>query len=142
MHFSVASFLLLLSSPEGYQYFPNCNANRLIGDICCREADSSTPKLFQLVDDDEVVSMPGCNDSTVYLECTRVQVNMEAVTDRSINEVVLPDGTLVQRSGHCNDGESVKTNHHCVHFNNDNHTASVYMSYALENGPVAEYALV
>ena len=94
------------------------------------------------MDDDEVVSMPGCNDSTVYLECTRVQVNMEAVTDGSINEVVLPDGTLVQRSGHCNDGESVKTNHHCVHFNNDNHTASVYMSYALEDGPVPEYAFI
>ena len=141
MHFLVGSILLLLS-PAGYQYFLKCNANRIIGDICCREAASSTPKLFELVDDDKEVSMPGCNDSSIYLECTRVQVNMEAVTDDNINEVVLPDGTLVKRSGHCNDGESVKTNHHCVHFNNDNHTASVYMSYSLEDGPVAEYELI
>ena len=65
---------------------------------------------------------------------------MSVILDDAVNEVALPDGTIVTRSEMCDDGhvdengKSTNSTNSCAHFNNPpNHTASVYMSYSGED---------
>ena len=86
---------------------------------------------------DEVVSLKGCDDPAIYIACKIVEINKDAVLDTSVAEVALPDDTIVKRSDICNDGGLGRG---CVHFNNENHTASVYLSYGgLEDSPSSKY---
>ena len=101
-----------------------------------REATSDAPDLFSFIEDEEVVSLPDCNDTSIYLACMKVKVNKDAVLDDAVIEVALPDGTVVKRSGVCDDGQRGENRHGCAHFNNDDHTASIYMSYSLEDGAI------
>ena len=80
----------------------------------------------------EEVSLAGCKDSSIYLQCIKVQVNMGAILDDATTEVALPDGTIVTRSEICDDGHVDENGKGCAHFNNDDHTASIYMSYSLD----------
>ena len=57
---------------------------------------------------------------------------MDAVRDDGVAEVALPDETIVKRSDLCDNGDLGRRG--CAHFNNENHTASVYLSYGLLNG--------
>ena len=78
---------------------------------------SDTPELFDLMPD-EMVPLPGCNEEAIYLGCYRVkvgcfvvikisrvvtnndsgmQVNLNLVSDNTIKDVALPDGTVVSR---------------------------------------------
>ena len=98
--------------------------------ISCRGEDTSgAPALFNITADEEV-TMDGCDDSSIYLACFKVKVNMEAILDTDITEVALPDGTIASRSAVCDAGDD--TGYGCAHFNNDDHTASIYMSYSLD----------
>lgn len=81
-----------------------------------------------------MMTLPDCKDPSIYLSCMNVQVNMKAVLDDNIKEVALPDGTVVKRSKKCDDGQPGENAHGCAHFNNDDHTASIYMSFWLEDG--------
>ena len=81
----------------------------------------------------EKVSMPGCNDSSIYLACFKVQVNLKAVSDNTITEVILPRGTIAYRSGVCDDGNRIGRGYGCAHFTNDDKTASIYLSYPLDD---------
>ena len=75
---------------------------------------------------DRVVSLYGCDDPTIYIACKTVEINRDAVLDVSVAEMALPDDTIVKRSDLCNDGGLGRG---CAHFNNEDHTASVYLSY-------------
>ena len=90
---------------------------------------SDAPAVFNLVTNEEV-SLAGCKDSSIYLQCIKVQVNMGAILDDTVTEVVLPDGTIVKRSEICDDGHVDENGNGCAHFNNDDHTASFYVSYS------------
>merc|ERR1712165_249449 len=79
---------------------------------------------------DQAVSLRGCDDPTIYIACKTVEINMDAVLDASIDEVALPDDTIVKRSDLCNDGGLGRG---CAHFNNEDHTASVYLSYGRQD---------
>ena len=78
--------------------------------------------------------MARCNDPSVYIACFNVEVNMSAILDNAVTEVALPDGTIVKRSALCDDGnDDVGNGYGCAHFNSDDHTASIYMSYSLDD---------
>ena len=98
----------------------------------CREAYSDIPAIFNLTAN-EKVSLAGCNDSSIYLQCHVVQVNMGVIVDDFITEVSLPDGSIVTRSEICDDGFVDEEGNGCAHFNNDNHTASIYLSFTLDD---------
>ena len=97
-----------------------------------RETNSGAPDLFNLMAK-ELVSLAGCNDSSIYQQCIKVQVNMDVILDEAINKVALPDGTIVTRTD-CDDGRVEENGKGCAHFSNaPDHTASIYMSYSLED---------
>ena len=56
---------------------------------------------------------------------------MDAILNDTVNEVALPDGTILTRSEICDDGHDENGNG-CAHFNNNDHTASMYMSYSMD----------
>ena len=58
---------------------------------------------------------------------------MGAILDYAVTEMALPDGTIVTRSDICDDGHVDENGNGCIHFNNDDHTASFYMSYSSED---------
>ena len=64
---------------------------------------------------------------------------MSAILDTSITNITLPDRTIVERSPYCDDGKDMMDmmddgdGYGCAHFNNRDHTASIYMSYSLED---------
>ena len=106
-------------------------ANKLRSGSRCREVTPDAPAIFNLMAN-ERVSLAGCNDTSIYLQCIKVQVNMDAILDDAVTEVSLPDGTIVTRSEICDDGHVDENGNGCAHFNNDDHTASIYMSYSLQ----------
>ena len=68
---------------------------------------------------------------------------MDVVLDNSVAEVALPDGTIVQRSDNCDNGEQDLGQRGCAHFNNEDHTASVYLSYGgLDDTPSSKYNFI
>ena len=58
---------------------------------------------------------------------------MDAVLNETLLEVALPDGTIVTRRNDTDDGEDEDIGRGCAHFNNANHTASVYLDYPLDD---------
>ena len=58
---------------------------------------------------------------------------MGMIVDDFITEVSLPDGSIVTRSEICDDGFVDEEGNGCAHFNNDNHTASIYLSFTLDD---------
>ena len=81
--------------------------------------------------EEEAISPVECSDSTVYLDCFRVEVNMDAVVNDAITKVSLPDGTIVTRSGDCDDGEEGRSAQRgCAHFKNANPYSNIYMTYS------------
>ena len=89
---------------------------------------------------DRVVSLYGCDDPTIYIACKTVEINRDAVMDVSVAEMALPDDTIVKRSDLCNDGGLGRG---CAHFNNEDHTASVYLSYGgLDDTPSSKYNFI
>ena len=57
---------------------------------------------------------------------------MDVILDGTANEVALPDGTILTRSAICDDGHVDEKGNGCAHFNNNDHTASMYMSYLMD----------
>ena len=57
---------------------------------------------------------------------------MEAVLDEMLLDIALPDGTIVTRRNDTDDGEDKEVGRGYAHFNNANHTASVYLDYPLD----------
>ena len=58
---------------------------------------------------------------------------MDLVRSEAVTELALPDGTLVGRSDLHDDGEDENVWRGSAHFNNSAHTASVYLSYSVDN---------
>ena len=83
--------------------------------------------------EEEATSLVECKDSTVFLDCFRVEVNMDAVLNDAVTKVSLPDGTIVTRSGDCDDGEDGNAQRGCAHFNNVNPYSNIYMTYSLKD---------
>ena len=57
---------------------------------------------------------------------------MDAILNDTVNEVALPDGTILTRSEICDDGHVDENGSGCAHFNNNDNTASMYMSYLMD----------
>ena len=55
---------------------------------------------------------------------------MGLIVDDFITEVSLPDGSIVTRSEICDDGFVDEEGNGCAHFNNDNCTARIYLSFS------------
>ena len=96
-----------------------------------RETTDDTPAVFNFLTK-EYVPLAGCNDTSVYLQCFKVEVNTDVILDDTVNQMALPDGTILTRSEICDDGHVDENGNGCAHFNNNDHTASMYMSYSMD----------
>jgi hypothetical protein len=62
------------------------------------------PQLFYAAADD-VISLPGCDNKDVYLDCSKISMNMNDIKDEGVLQLALPDGSVLDRSVAHDDGK-------------------------------------
>jgi hypothetical protein len=62
------------------------------------------PQLFYAAADD-VISLPGCDNKDVYLDCFKIIINMNDIKDEGVLQLALPDGSVLNRSAAHDDGK-------------------------------------
>jgi hypothetical protein len=56
------------------------------------------PMLFFLDPYEAVHNLPSCNDKDIYVSCTKISINIDLLRDKSVFQILLPDGTVLDRS--------------------------------------------
>jgi hypothetical protein len=93
--------------------------------------DATVPTLLQM-QNFEKVDLAKCEDPEIYVNCTRVNVNIKDVADATVSQLQLPDGTVVDRNQDHDDGNSEATSgdYSSARFRNAEQTASAYISFS------------